>query len=348
MATILVASTVHHPDDPRIREKLIRTLGLEHEIVYATSPPGPSDASGLRWLPLRGRRLRRNLGLWRIALFSRFDVLSLHDPEALPIGIVVRLIRRKRVVFDVHERIPEQARRHLPGMLGTIGAWVALRLLRLAERVHEITLAEAGYREMLRREHPVFPNHLLPDRLPDVEPEGDGSVVYLGDVTEQRGITDLVEACARARVRLVLIGRVSSALRQALASRAQDYGLEVELTGHLDHPAALARVASASVGVSPLRDHPNYRHSLPTKVLEYAALGLPIVASDLPGTRQALAGIDAVWFHPPGDADALADALAAATDPDVRPAVDHAMKVRSRFRWPSEKVLDHFSGTERN
>lgn len=347
MAIILVATPVHHPDDPRIREKLIRTLAEEHDVVFAARSPGPSDVSDLRSRPLRGGRVRRNAATWRLALFSRYDVLSLHDPETLPVGIVARVIRRKRVVFDVHERLPEQARRRLPGFLGSIGAWITMRLLRLAERTHEITLAEEGYRDLMRRDHPVFPNHLVVDRLPGVEPEGDGSVVYVGDVTEERGALDLIDACGRAGAALVLIGRIAEGLSRDLATRAGARGLSLELTGHLPHAVALERVARASVGVSPLHDAPNYRSSLPTKVLEYAALGLPIVATDLPGTRAALTRLEGVWLVAAGDVEALGDALVSALRPEARPSPGQAQKVRSRFAWPHHEVLDHFSGRAR-
>ena len=56
---VLVLSTVHWPDDTRIRERLIRTLAADFEVDYATRTPGPSDITGLQWLPLRGGRAVR-------------------------------------------------------------------------------------------------------------------------------------------------------------------------------------------------------------------------------------------------------------------------------------------------
>lgn len=341
MATILVVTPVHHPDDTRIREKLIRTLAPHHRVRFAAATPGPTDRTGLEFVPLRGGRLRRNLSAWRVVLFSRYEILSLHDPEMLPAGILARLVRRRRVIFDVHERLPEQARRRLPGLLGTVGAWIVLRLLRVAERAHEITLAEEGYADMLRRPHPVIPNHLDPALLPEPAPHGDGTVVYVGDVTEARGALDLARAAAEAGIQLTVVGRVDDRLKDRM-DEAHPGG--IEFTGRLPHRAAMDRARVASAGASPLRDEPNYRESLPTKVLEYAALRLPIVATDLPGTRRAVRDLDGVWLVPPGDTGALANALRAAVEVD---RASGSEAVLARHRWPADAVLELYAAAPR-
>jgi glycosyltransferase involved in cell wall biosynthesis len=95
--------------------------------------------------------------------------------------------------------------------------------------------------------------------------------------------------------------------------------------------------------LSPLRDLPNYRHSQPTKVLEYLAVGLPVVASDLPGTRQLVDGLDAVFLVRPGDVSALAGAIDAARTPEMlSAAIEQAPLVRRQFSWPGDEVLDFY------
>jgi len=343
MARILVVTPVHHPDDTRIREKLIRTLAAKHTVRFAAPVPGPTDDRGLRWLPLRGGRIRRHLGAWRRILFSRYELLSLHDPEMLLAGVMAAKLRRKPVVFDVHERIPEQFRRKLPRPFRGHGARFARWLLHLAEPAHSITLAAEGYADLLTETHPVFPNHLDGEALPAPIDAGDGRIVYVGDVTERRGAMDLIEAASAAELDVLIIGRADETLIRRMRAVARAAGIRFESTGHLPHPDAMDLVRRASVGVSPLRDDANSRDSLPTKALEYAALGLPIVASDLPGTREALVGLAEVMWYPPGDVAALEAALTAAHSSGARP-IDQADTVRERFQWPADAVLDFYSG----
>ncbi len=337
-ATVLVLTTVHHPDDPRIREKLIRTLATDLDVVFAAKAPGPSDRTGLRWLPLRGGRVRRNLAAWGAAFSQPYEILSLHDPELLPLGLAATWMRRRKVVFDVHENVPELVtlRTWVPTALRFPLRWLLRSLLTIAERSLVITLAEPAYQALFARHHLVFPNFLT-SALPSVRRERDGYAVYVGDVTEERGLATGVAAAAQAHIPLRVVGRVTEEFQASLGRVAEAEGGVVVFTGRLPHREAMKIVAGAVVGLSPIRDLPNYRHSLPTKVLEYLALGVPVVATDLPGTRSALSGLSAVELVPPDDPVEMAAAMKR-TAAEVEAAIDQAEAVRNRFRWPADEV----------
>jgi glycosyltransferase involved in cell wall biosynthesis len=296
----------------------------------------------LDWLPLRGGRLVRNLSAWRIALSRRYDILSLHDPETLPLGLMVAVLRGKRVVFDVHENVPEQVkmRAWVAPPLRPLLAKLAGVLLRWMERRGEVTLAESGYQSLFGAPHPVFPNY-LPSDLPEVLGARSGYAVYVGDVTPERGLTTAVAASAAAGLPLRVVGRVTESYQAELAGIAAGAGGTVSFTGRLPHPEAMEVVRRAVVGLSPLRDLPNYRHSLPTKVLEYLGLGVPVVATDLPGTRAAFAGLEAVELVPPDQVDQMAAAIRRSQS-QMRAALAQAGSVRSRFAWPASEVLDFY------
>jgi hypothetical protein len=63
---------------------------------------------------------------------------------------------------------------------------------------------------------------------------------------------------------------------------------------------ALARVSGSSAGLCPLRDLPNYRVSLSTKIVEYCALGVPVITTPLPLATD-LVGSENVGFVVPLD-----------------------------------------------
>ena len=336
--TALVVTTVHWPDDTRIRERLIRTLGQSFGIRYATKSPGPSDRSGLDWVPLKGGRLRRNLAALRVCTRGPWDVLIVHDPELIPVAVVSRLVRRRPVVLDVHENIPAIAmtREWVPGAMRRPLAAVMRWLLRVAERALTVTLAEDGYQELFAREHVVFANYPDTRRYPEPGP-GDRSVVYLGDVTVERGARVAVEACRIAGLPLEFVGRVGDELRRELTESS--HGAGVRFTGALANPIALEEIRAGGVAIAPLLDSPNYRNSAPTKVLEYLALGLPVVASDLPGTRRLVAGLEAVELVDPADPGLLAAAALRSLEPGVRAtAARQASRVRDSFQWPGDEV----------
>lgn len=342
--TVLMVTVVHWPDDTRIRERLIRTLSTEFDVAYAARSPGPTDTSGLRYLELKGGRIARNLSAIRIALTGDWDVLVVHDPELIVCAVLARLLRRRPVVFDVHEDVPASAYtrawvpRAIRGPLSTL-----LRgLLRLVEPVLTITLAEPGYQRLFARHHAMFPNFPDTSSYPKAAVDDDGPIVYLGDVTYDRGADVAVAACSSLGVPLRLIGRITLETRSRLTSQST-LGDRLVIEGLVPNRVAVKALTEASVGLAPLRDLPNYRNSQPTKILEYLAVGLPVVASDLPGTRQLVDGLDAVHLVAPGDPEALAAAIAEARSPEVTQAARaQASSIRSRFRWPAEEVRDFY------
>lgn len=342
MPRLLVVSPVHPPDDPRIRHKLIRTLQEEWSITFAGTGRGPVDQSGIRWVELRGGRIRRGLRATGLVFRGRYDVVSLHDPEMLPAGIVAGWLGRT-VVFDVHENVPGQLRTKswLPRWLRRPVAWLAGRILRIAEKRVAITLAEAGYSDLFAANHPVFPNYLAgtPPEPRDIDPAV--GVVYLGDVTAARGLAVAVEAVGGAGVEtMTVMGRCSPEFRAELTRLADRSGLNLDLRGFVNPDQALRITSGASVGLSPLLDIPNYRESLPTKVLEYLAVGIPTLASDLPGTRAVVGDKPGVVLVSPGETDAWQQAIRAAVgDPGLREAARAgAETIRKTYGWPADEV----------
>lgn len=344
---LLVVTTVHEPDDPRIREKLIRTLGSEWEITYACKDPGPTDGEGITWAPLHGGRAERVSGALRLCLTHPADVIVLHDPELIPVGMLSRAVKRIPVVFDLHENVPAQlgTRPATPPRLRRMSSGMGAGTLRAAEGALHITLAESGYSSLFRRDHLVIPNYPDPASLPDPT-EGDGSVVYVGDVTEARGVAVLVEATARTRAKppLVVVGRIRPDVDARLRAMAAALGADLTITGWRPHREAMVIAARAGVATSPLLDLPNYRESLPTKTLEYLALGVPVVASDLPGTREVIGDLPGVTLVPPGESATLAAAIDETLgDPTSRTEARRTgEEVRRDLAWPAERVRSYY------
>jgi glycosyltransferase involved in cell wall biosynthesis len=206
-----------------------------------------------------------------------------------------------------------------------------------------VTLAEPGYQKLFRHQQEVFANHPPAGALP--EPGSDqGYVVYVGDVTEQRGAMEMVDAVAlmpESRP-LRVVGRVSDGLAARMHERAGVHGVRLGFDGQLPHRAAMEVVSGASAGLSLLHDTPNYRQSLPTKVIEYLAMGIPVVASDLPGTRSAVEGLDSVWLVPSRNAAAAGQALARAVE-RRGDAAAQAPAVRERFVWPADEFVAFYA-----
>jgi len=126
--------------------------------------------------------------------------------------------------------------------------------------------------------------------------------------------------------------------RLAPRARVSELGLSdrVHLSGRfLPQPEVLERVSSASVGVICNLPEERNQTAIPTKLFEYARLGVPIATADLLAIREHFSA-DEVRFFRAGSADDLADALREiASSPEAAQArADAARQRYESYAWP--------------
>ena len=321
---LLVVTVVHRPDDARILHRQIALLSAQgYRITYAA----PWQACGVR--PPEGlatRELPRANGRERLAALlaardllrseaADHDLVLLHDPELLIALRLAGVARVPPVVWDVHEdtAVALGDREWVPTPLRRLLAWAVRRLERWAERNVHLILAEDGYRERFRRTHPVVRNHPWASQRPDpdvtVMPDDPPRIVYLGRISRGRGI-DTVLALGRAlgeRASVELVGPVDRAIEGELEAAAEEG--TVVWRGFIPNDRLAEVLAGASVGLSLLSDDPNYRVSMPTKVVEYLAHGVPVVATPLPTVATLIEEEGGGLLVPFDDVDATVTAV---------------------------------------
>jgi glycosyltransferase involved in cell wall biosynthesis len=343
---ICVCTVVHHPEDARILHRQIRAL-LEagHEITYLA----PFSAHAITpWRSLTGVDVPRAHGLRRFgslraarkALAGRLrasDLLIIHDPELL---LALPFLRnRPPTVWDVHEDTASAlvSKAWLPRPLRPLLRPLVRVAEMLAERRLLLLLAEEGYRSRFRRVHPVVPNTTyVPAAAP--APPGAERVVYLGHLSAPRGVEELVEMARRLRPEGIAVELIGGADAQAsrLLADAQRDGL-VRWPGYLSNDAALARLDGALAGLSLLHDLPNYRHSLPTKVVEYMARGIPVITTPLPSAAEIVTASGCGLVVPYEDPAAAVKAILRLRDNEalrVQMGRRGHETARCRFHWP--------------
>jgi len=335
----LVITVVHNPEDSRIRQRQIDALiNAGWQVTYAAPfrafgldltagrHTGP-DRGGVRCIDLPRSSGRRRFQAWRAArtilqaLAQEHDVVVVHDPELLlaAAGLGIR-----NLIWDVHED---------PAAALAVKAWMPAALRRpvaagwrrvesLVEKRHFLLLAEHAYQQRFRRSHPVVPNSVpVPSAI---APPGVDRVSYLGSVTISRGCDTMIEVGRELRrrtngaVTLEVIGETADPeARHSLQSAAA--AGDLSWSGFVPSEVALARVSGSLAGLCLLRNLPNYRVSLPTKIVEYCALGVPVIATPLPLVadlvRSEKVGLEVPWDDPSSVVDAI---LSLRADPLLR------------------------------
>lgn len=313
---VLVMTIVHHPLDTRILVRQIAALvDAGHVVTYAApfSAHGVEPPVDVTAVDLPRSVGRRRLGAVRAArqllrqTAGDYDVVLIHDAELV---LAAASVRDVPVVWDVHEDTAAAVtyKEWIPPALDRVAAGGVRVLERWAERRFELLLAEAAYSERFRRSHPVVPNSTIVES--DAPAPGPGRAVCVSTLTRARGALDLIEVGRILRphgIVLDIVGPASSDVEEQL--RRADLDGDVRWHGRLPHYQAVERMRGATTGLSLLHNEHNYRHSYPTKVFEYLAMGIPVVATPLPLVVNVLDRHDAGIIVPFCDPAAAATAV---------------------------------------
>jgi glycosyltransferase involved in cell wall biosynthesis len=303
----------------------LATAGAQIRYVSPAAIKNRPEGIDFVQIPKRTSRLRRVLAstaLVKSLLAQRADIYHFQDTELLPAAFALKLVFRKRIIYDAYEDFPSMARGSvaIPRMLRPIASRAVAAAEYLAGRCFDgvmtadpITMrriARAGGSQKL-----VFYNFPNLDFFPAPQPGPKlFDIVYRGGIADRAGTNVLLEAIHRLsmrgrRMRSLLLGYFDNlAAEAALREQVRRLGLEqsVELRGRIDHERMAETLSLARIGVSPLQDIPKFRINIPVKIFEYWACGLPVIASDLPPIRPFFINVGAGLLFQPGDAGALA------------------------------------------
>ena len=168
---------------------------------------------------------------------------------------------------------------------------------------------------------PVIPNGLGPGDFAACSPHADAAdFLFVGELRRLKGVDVLLDALARVRERRPVTAMIVGAGPDAEAFKRQTrkLGLGDTVSFRGPMPAREAFRLGRALVV------PSRAESLPYIVLEAAAAALPMLASDVGGIPEIVAGSDTALVRP-GDAEGLARAMHELLD---EPAAAHARAQR--------------------
>ncbi|MCC6139078.1 MAG: glycosyltransferase family 4 protein [Nitrospira sp.] len=216
-----------------------------------------------------------------------------------------------------------------------------------------VVVQNADDREVLVRAKIVAPSkmRLIPGSGVDVQrfvpvdpPAGDPIVMLAGRMLWDKGVGEFVDAVIRlkqqgAHARFVLVGRCDRGNPTAIAEEqlhqwTREYG--IEWWGHReDLPAVLGSATVVAL--------PSYREGLPKVLLEAAACGKAMVATDVPGCREVVRHRETGLLVPVRNAHALADAIAELlSNPGLRTALGERARSLAVQQYATAQIGEAF------
>lgn len=297
MIKVCHMTSAHNSSDSRIFARECTSLAKAGYEVYLVARGESREENGVHVVGIGGAptgRIKRMTAfaqkIYEKARSIDADVYHIHDPELLPYAIKLKR-RGKRVIFDSHEFYPLQIREkyYLARPLRLIAAklyeWYETFVCKRIDAVIEVCTVDGVDLFKGRCKNSEFIGNASPlcdcyDQFTDA-PKADGYVCYCGALTHNRGISALVKAAAGTEAQILLAGSYSpSGYENELKELA---GFErVTYLGMLNRTevmevykkSAVCYAAAVSIGQY------NRCDTLPTKVYEAMAMGLPVILSD--------------------------------------------------------------------
>jgi glycosyltransferase involved in cell wall biosynthesis len=269
-------------------------------------------------------------------LLGGYDVVHVHlFPAQLWVAIAAARSKCRTPLVTTEHNTWNSRRRW---WLRPADRWMYSRYSRIACNSEATATSLIGWCPGVREKISVIPNGVPLEEFEAAQPavlevsRGETRVAFVGRCVAQKDHATLLRALAVVPdTHLLLVG--DGPLRPQLEELAQTLGIRQRVS-FLGWRADVARVLKAS----DIYVHSTYSDGFGIAACEAMAAGLPVLASDVPGLAEVVAGAGILF--PQGDDKALADHLAALVrSPELRQEMSHASLRRAR-QFSIEQTVD--------
>lgn len=204
--------------------------------------------------------------------------------------ILSRPVGKQGFLKWLHFRLSLVIGKFLVDAFTAISPFEAIEFSRLGKiPKHKIIVIPSPLGEEFEKFNPSMDTNELRSRLGLSLLLGKKVLLYHGVLDEQRGILQLLELFNESfkgddKVVLLLVG--DGPAKNSLRSFIQHNKINnIILWSSVPYSKMPELITACDMGLVLLPDHPWWRYQCPTKLIEFLALGKPIIASDLPGIK---------------------------------------------------------------
>ncbi|PIR22621.1 MAG: hypothetical protein COV44_07065 [Deltaproteobacteria bacterium CG11_big_fil_rev_8_21_14_0_20_45_16] len=283
---------------------------------------------------------------WYLLKSKSVRVIAGHGITTLPIAIFLKLATGSKLLYDAHELETEQAGLnryskiiykiveffgirfvdHTLVVAPGIASWYEKRY-RLCNiqvvRNFPLKSAQASISQSLKERLGISQSSTLS--------------VYIGKFTPFRSIQEILDAYTKTRPdnHVVFIGHgpLESLIHTYQAAHPTIHFLE-----SLEQSTLLSLLPSADFSLCLIQDVSlSYRYSLPNKLFESLAAGVPVLGSNLPEIETIIKTSNAGWLVEP-TATAISEFVSRITKPEIEEKRQNAAATASELCWENEET----------
>lgn len=350
-------TTVHRVFDVRIFRKQAKALAeAGYNVTLIAQHDRHETVDGIKIVSLprpKNRFQRIFVTTWQafcLALRQRARVYHFHDPELLPVGVLLKLLTHAKVVYDVHEDYSQAIRtkywisKPWRAILARLFHFIEQLASRSLDAIVSVTEAIQSHfpaqKTVLVKNYPILEFAGIPRRHPSQR--NSLVLIYVGGLIRLRGIYELVQALELLNshwdVRLELLGQfIEPTFEQKV--RALKGFQQVQFCGWVPYREVFLHLQRADIGFVLFHPVPNHMEALPTKLFEYMSAGLPVIVSHFPLWREIVEGNQCGVTVNPLDPQDIASAIEYLWQrPELRCRMGQSGRqaVQAKYNWEVE------------
>lgn len=371
----LLLTSLHPCFDVRIYQKEARSLasaGVDVILVGIGKTKrmvtGGITVIGIPSAPFRILRFINWYRILFLAFKCRADVYHIHDPELLPVAILLKIATKAAVIYDVHENVPEDilSKDWIPKLFRSL---LSRAFLIFENAVARLMSGVVVVNELLEQRFKAKSNTVRVSnytRLEDFdmvhaqgsEIESDWRYfIYAGIVSIQRGLIQYADAITKLNIEKTCVlcagmlkrdneNDVRKKLLESNPSRIRYLGL-------LPYHKIPGLYKNATAGLLCYQPTPNNVLGTPNKLFEYMCAGIPVIASNFPLIREIVEPSQCGILVDPLNINEIADAMSYLIQHPAEAKLMGAngqQAVKEKYNWNLEekKLLLFYESLTRN
>lgn len=273
------------------------------------------------------------------------DIYHFHDPELIFMGLVLK-IKGKRVIYDIHEN-NSAAIMSKPYLKNKFIKYIISKCFNLFEKIvimffDAIVTARPDITEKFKhkkiitlRNFPIL--NRKKNNYINIKSKSRKSVIYVGVMTEIRGIETLIDAFNdMPEYELLLLGIIRGSF---LKNKIEKSKANVKYLGVVESFEVFQYIQKADVGIVTFLPVPNHIKTLATKPFEYMACGKPMIMSNFSYWKQTFG--DSSLYVDPNSKEEIINAtkfLMNNTELFDKMVKKNSFLSKEKYNWESESV----------
>lgn len=281
--------------------------------------------------------------------YSRNDIINCHSLHVLPIGVLIKIFHRTKLIYDAHELETE-----VVGAKGIKKVFAKIMEQMMMPFVNELIVVSdsiANWYQIKYKLMHVTVIKNIPNKQPHTIkgtsnllrekfniPENDVVGIYQGVLAEHRGVKEILNAFIESDTHKHIVFMGFAGMADEIERASQKYP-NIHFLQAVKPEDVPRYTSGADFGIHIIPNSClNHYYCLPNKVYEYILSGIPPIVSDFPDLSKVVKEYDCGWCIEPSK-KGLTAILKTIDKTSIAGKKNNLSKASENYSWENQENL---------